>query len=71
MTGDSGNDYLGEGLAEELLHRLAKIPGLRVTARSSAFAYRGKEVDARQVADALGVSYVVEGSVRRQGDACA
>ena len=68
MTGDSGNDYLGDGLAEELLHRLAKIPGLRVTARSSAFAYRGKEVDARQVADALGVSYVVEGSVRRLGE---
>ena len=68
MTGDSGNDYLGDGLAEELLHRLAKIPGLRVAARSSAFAYRGKEVDARQVADALGVSYVVEGSVRRQGE---
>jgi adenylate cyclase len=68
MTGDRGNDYLGEGLAEELMHRLAKIPGLRVSARSLAFAFRGREVDARKVADALGVNYVVEGSVRRQGD---
>jgi len=68
MTGDVGNDYLGDGLAEELTHRLGKIPGLTVAARSLAFAYRGREVDARQVADALGVSYVVEGSIRRQGD---
>jgi class 3 adenylate cyclase/TolB-like protein/tetratricopeptide (TPR) repeat protein len=68
MTGDPGNDYLGDGLAEELGHRLSKIPGLRVAARSLAFGYRGREVDAREVADALGVSYVVEGSVRRQGN---
>ncbi len=68
MTGDPANDYLGEGLAEELQHRLAKIPGLRVSPRSSAFSFRGKAVDALQVADALGVSYVVEGSVRRLGE---
>jgi class 3 adenylate cyclase/TolB-like protein/Flp pilus assembly protein TadD len=68
LTGDASNDYLGDGLAEELAHRLGKIPGLQVTARSLAFAYRGRDVDAREVADALGASYVVEGSVRRQGD---
>jgi TolB-like protein/Tfp pilus assembly protein PilF len=68
LTGDPGNDYLGDGLAEELGHRLSKIPGLQVAARSLAFGYRGREVDAREIADALGVSYVVEGSVRRQGD---
>jgi len=68
LTGDAGNDYLGDGLAEELAHRLGKIPGLKVSARSLTFAYRGRDVDARQVADALGASYVVEGSVRRQGD---
>jgi len=68
LTGDPANDYLGEGLAEELQHRLAKIPGLRVSPRSSAFSFRGKAVDALQVADALGVSYVVEGSVRRLGE---
>ncbi|HKX99091.1 MAG TPA: tetratricopeptide repeat protein [Steroidobacteraceae bacterium] len=68
LTGDAGNDYLGDGLAEELAHRLGKIPGLQVSARSLTFAYRGRDVDARQVAEALGASYVVEGSVRRQGD---
>ena len=67
MTGDPANEYLGDGLAEELMHRLAKIPGLQVAARRSAFAYKGKSEDVRQIAEALGVSYVVEGSVRRQG----
>jgi class 3 adenylate cyclase/TolB-like protein/Flp pilus assembly protein TadD len=68
LTGDASNDYLGDGLAEELAHRLGKIPGLKVSARSLAFAFRGRDVDAREVAEALGASYVVEGSVRRQGD---
>jgi adenylate cyclase len=68
MTGDPANDYLGDGLAEELLHRLSRVPGLRVAARRSAFAFRGKDEDVREIADALGVSYVVEGSIRRQGD---
>jgi adenylate cyclase len=68
MTGDPATDYLGDGLAEELIHRLSGIPGLRVAPRRSAFAYKGKDVDVRGIADALGVNYVVEGSVRRQGD---
>ena len=68
MTGDPANDYLGDGLAEELLYRLSRVPGLRVAARRSAFAYKGKDVDVRQIAEALGVNYVVEGSIRRQGD---
>ena len=67
MTGDPGNDYLGEGIAEELLHRLSRVAGLRVAARRSAFAFKGKEMDVRRIAEALGVSYVVEGSIRRQG----
>ena len=67
MTGDPGNDYLGEGIAEELLQRLSRVAGLRVAARRSAFAYKGKEMDVRQIAEDLGVSYVVEGSIRRQG----
>jgi adenylate cyclase len=67
MTGDAANDYLGDGLAEELLHRLSRVPGLRVAARRSAFAYKGKDVDVRTIAAALGVNYVVEGSIRRQG----
>jgi TolB-like protein/class 3 adenylate cyclase/tetratricopeptide (TPR) repeat protein len=68
MTGDPANEYLGDGLAEELLHRLSRVPGLSVAARRSAFAYKGKDVDVRGIADALGVNYVVEGSVRRRGD---
>ncbi len=68
MSGDPGNDYLGEGLAEELMHRLARIPGLRVAARTSTFAFKGREISVRDIADALGVRYVVEGSVKRQGD---
>ncbi len=68
MTGDAANDYLGDGLADELLHRLSRVPGLRVAARSSAFAFRGKDDDVREIADTLGVSYVVEGSIRRQGN---
>ena len=67
MTGDPGIDYLGEGIAEELLQRLSRVGGLRVAARRSAFAYKGKEMDVRRIAEALGVSYVVEGSIRRQG----
>ncbi len=67
MTGDGTNEYLGDGLAEELLHRLSRVPGLRVAARRSAFAYKGTDIDVRTIADALGVRYVVEGSVRRQG----
>ena len=68
LSGDPANDYLGEGLAEELMHRLAKIPGLRVAARTSTFAFKDKKTSVREIADALGVNYVVEGSVKRQGD---
>ncbi|HEU5467831.1 MAG TPA: tetratricopeptide repeat protein, partial [Steroidobacteraceae bacterium] len=67
LTGDPGNDYLGEGLAEELMIRLAKSRDLRVAARRSAFAYKGRQADVRRIAEALGVNYVVEGSVRRHG----
>jgi len=68
MSGDSRDDYLGNGLAEELSHRLAKIPGLQVAARTSAFAVMGKDLSVDEIADRLGVSYVVEGSVKRQAD---
>jgi adenylate cyclase len=68
LTGDVENEYIGDGLAEELVYRLSRVPGLRVAARGSAFAYKGKDVDVRTIADALGVNYVVEGSIRRQGN---
>jgi len=60
--------YIGDGLSEELSSDLAKLPGLRVAARTSAFAYRGQEVDVRTIGEQLGVRYVLEGSVRREGE---
>ncbi len=68
VTGDASNDYLGDGLADELQHRLSRVPGLSVAARRSSFAYKGKDMDVRKIAEALGVAYIVEGSIRRQGD---
>jgi len=60
-------DYFADGLSEELLNLLAKIPGLKVAGRTSSFAFKGKDDDLRAIGDALGVSTVLEGSVRRSG----
>jgi TolB-like protein/Flp pilus assembly protein TadD/DNA-binding winged helix-turn-helix (wHTH) protein len=60
--------YLGDGLSEELSSDLAKLPGLRVAARTSAFTYKGRDVDVRSIGSQLGVRYVLEGSVRRDGE---
>ena len=68
MSTDKENEYFSDGLAEEIINLLAQIPGLKVIARTSAFAFRGKEVDIRKVAEALGVATVLEGSVRRVGN---
>jgi TolB-like protein/Flp pilus assembly protein TadD/DNA-binding winged helix-turn-helix (wHTH) protein len=68
LSPSGGNDYIGEGLAQELSSRLSRIPGLRVASQTSAFAYKGSHADVRSIARALGVSNVLEGSVRREGD---
>ena len=68
MSADKENEYFSDGLAEEILNLLAKIPGLKVIARTSSFAFRGKEQDIRSIAEALGVSNVLEGSVRSAGN---
>lgn len=68
LTGDAGKDYLGDGLAEELIHTLARIPGLRVPSRTSSFAYKGRNLDLRQIARDLDVAAVLEGSVRTAGE---
>ena len=60
--------YLGDGVAEDLITALSRFPDLVVVARGSSFAYKGKAVDMRQVGKELGVDYVVEGSVRKDGD---
>ena len=67
LSADKENEYFSDGLAEEIINALTQIPGLKVTARTSAFAFRGKEQDIREIADALDVRTVLEGSVRRAG----
>lgn len=68
MSGDPADDYFGDGLAEELLNALSAIDGLKVAARSSAFAFRGGMTDVRTIGDTLRVAAVLEGSVRRSTD---
>jgi serine/threonine-protein kinase len=67
MSRDPDDEYFSDGLAEEIMNTLAHLPGLKVTARTSAFAFRGKEQDIRKIAEALNVRTVLEGSVRRSG----
>ena len=68
MSGEAEEAYFADGMAEELTNALAKQPGLRVAARTSAFAFRGERIDVREIAARLNVSHVIEGSVRRSGE---
>ena len=68
LSSDKEQEYFSDGISEELLNVLAKIPGLKVSARTSAFYFKGKEVPIPEIAKQLGVAYVVEGSVRKAGD---
>jgi TolB-like protein len=68
LSGAPGNEYFGDGLAEELLNALAGIDGLKVAARTSAFALKNTSLDVRAIGDTLGVATVLEGSVRRSAD---
>ncbi|MBL8551736.1 MAG: winged helix-turn-helix domain-containing protein [Hyphomonadaceae bacterium] len=68
LTGDAGKDYFSDGMAEELICTLARTPGLKVPARTSSFAYKGKDADIRRIAADLGVEAVLEGSVRSAGE---
>ncbi len=68
MSGDPEQDYFADGIAEDITTALSRCSGLIVIARNSAFTYKGKAVDIRQVGRELGVGYVLEGSVRRGGD---
>jgi TolB-like protein/DNA-binding winged helix-turn-helix (wHTH) protein/Tfp pilus assembly protein PilF len=67
LSGDPANDYFSDGLTEELINRAAQIPELRVTARTSVFAYKGKQHDVRAIGVALGAGAILEGGVRRSG----
>jgi serine/threonine-protein kinase len=68
LTSDKENEYFSDGLAEEILNLLTRIPGLKVIARTSSFAFRGKDLDIRKIAGTLGVNNILEGSVRRSGN---
>jgi len=68
MSGDPEQEYFSDGLTEEIITALSKVPYLFVIARNSTFAYRGKPVKIRQVAEEFGVRYVLEGSFRKAGD---
>ena len=68
MSDDASQEYFTDGMTEDLITDLSKISGLFVIARNSSFSYKGQEVKVRQVAEELGVRYVLEGSVRRAGN---
>ena len=68
MSDDASNEYFSEGLSEELLNLLARIPELRVAARTSSFSYKGKDTKIAQIGEELSVAYVLEGSVRKSGN---
>jgi serine/threonine-protein kinase len=68
LSHDPENEYFSDGLAEELIIALVQVPGLHVVSRTSAFQFKGKAADVRQIGETLGVNMVLEGSVRRAGD---
>ncbi|MFO1393080.1 MAG: hypothetical protein U1F09_04860 [Steroidobacteraceae bacterium] len=67
LSGDPEQEYFSDGLAEETLDRLGRVPGLKVIARSSSFTFKGSNLDAKAIAEKLGVTTILEGSVRRDG----
>lgn len=68
LTPEGENQYFSDGLTEELINALSRVPGLRVASRTSSYALQGKRLDAREIGDRLGVSALVEGSVRKIGN---
>src|SRR5262249_23826264 len=68
MSADAEQEYFSDGLAEEIINALAHLPGIKVTARTSAFSFKGKNIKIAQIASELGVEHVLEGSVRKSGN---
>jgi TolB-like protein len=68
MSPNKDQEYFADGVTEEILNTLAGIKNLKVTARTSAFAFKGKDVDLRKVGEALGVQHILEGSIRKDGE---
>jgi TolB-like protein/predicted Ser/Thr protein kinase len=67
LSRDADDEYFSDGLSEEIINALTRVPGLKVIARTSAFAFKGKNEDIRRIANILGVAHMLEGSVRRAG----
>jgi len=68
LIGDPKQDYLSDGITEEIINALSRVPQVFVIARNSTFTYKGKSVKVQQVAEEMGVRYVMEGSIRREGN---
>jgi adenylate cyclase len=68
MSGDHEQEYFSDGITDDLITGLSRLPGLFVIARNSTFTYKGKAAPLQQVSKELGVKYVLEGSVRKAGD---
>ncbi len=68
VSDDANNEYFSDGISEEILNLLVNVPDLLVISRTSAFSFKGKNVDIQTIANALNVAYILEGSVRRSGD---
>ena len=68
MSNEPGQEYFGDGLTDGILNSIAHLKGLKVSARTSSFKFRGKEVDIKEVGKKLGVRTILEGSYQRQGD---
>jgi TolB-like protein len=68
MSAGKDQEYFADGLSEEVLNLLAKIPDLRVAARTSAFKFKGEKLDVQDVAQKLNVAHILEGSVRKSGN---
>jgi adenylate cyclase len=68
LSGDPKQDYFSDGITEQIITSLSSVPNIFVVARNSTFTYKGKPVQVKQVAEELGVRYVLEGSVQRSDD---
>jgi TolB-like protein len=68
MSDDASNEFFSDGISEEILNALAKVKGLKVAGRTSAFAFKGRNEDLREIGEALGVNHILEGSVRKAGN---
>jgi len=65
LSHDQDNEFLADGMTEEIINALTKVEGLKVIARTSSFAYKGKHIDVRKIGEELGVSSILEGSIRK------